>query len=260
MSQVSVTPYLCGTMKKFVFLLALAGLSACQPKGYHVASRTASLTIIDSAAAPADSSVARFLTPYRQKLNSTMNEVLTRSTGRIEKKPIDGPLNELLTDALLQQATQRYGKPLDASHLNYGGIRNNLPAGDITTGSIFEVMPFDNQLVVLTLAGTMLKQLLDHFAKGDKLVIGGLRAKTHNGEVQDVTFTNGRTLQPSETYTIAISDYVADGGDSANFLKDAVKRENINYLIRDALIDYFRQQGKTGQPLKPVSDGRITPQ
>jgi len=244
-------------MKKIVFLLALAGLWACQPGGYHVASRTASLTIIDSAAAPADSSVARFLTPYRQKMNSTMNEVLTRSTGRIEKKPIDGPLNELLTDALLQQAAQRYGKPLDVSHLNYGGIRNNLPAGDITTGSIFEVMPFDNQLVVLTMTGDMLKQLLDHFAKGDKLVVGGLRAKIRNGQVQDVTFTNGRTLQPNETYTVALSDYVADGGDNAVFLKDAVKRENINYLIRDALIDYFRQQGKTGQPIKPVSDGRI---
>jgi len=99
--------------------------------------------------------------------------------------------------------------------------------------------------------------LLDHFAKGDKLVVGGLRAKIRNGQVQDVTFTNGRTLQPNETYTVALSDYVADGGDNAVFLKDAVKRENINYLIRDALIDYFRQQGKTGQPIKPVSDGRI---
>ena len=222
-----------------------------------MASRTASLTTIDSVAAPADSSVARFLTPYRQKLNSTMNEVLTRSTAQIEKKPLDGPLNDLLTDALLQQAAQRYGKPLDASHLNYGGIRNNLPAGNITTGSIFEVMPFDNQLVILTLSGDMLKQLLNHFAKGDKLVIGGLRAKVHNGEVQNVTFTNGRTLQPTETYTVAMSDYIADGGDNASFLKGAVKRENINYLIRDALIDYLRQQGKTGQPLTPVSDGRI---
>ena len=245
-------------MKKLVFLLALAGLSACQPKGYHVASRQASLTTIDSAAAPADGSVATFLTPYRQKMNKTMNEVLTRSTAQIEKKPVDGPLNDLLTDALLQQAAQRYGKPVDASHLNYGGIRNNLPAGNITTGSVFEVMPFDNQLVVLTLTGTMLKQLLDHFAKGDKLVVGGLRANVHDGEVQDITFANGRTWQPNETYTVAMSDYVADGGDNASFLKDAVKRENINYLIRDALIDYFRQQGKTGQPLSPVSDGRIS--
>lgn len=243
-------------MKKHLLLLALVGLSSCQ-SGYHLTNRTANRIGVDSVAAPADSSLANFLQPYRQGLDKTMNEVLTHSTGRIEKGQPDGPLNDLLTDALLQQASQRYGKPIDCSHLNFGGIRNNLPEGDITTGSVFEVMPFDNALVVLTLKGDMLQQLLDHFAKGSKLVVGGLRAKLHDGQAQSVQFTNGRTLQPSETYTIAMSDYIADGGDNAVFLANAIKRENINYLIRDALIDYFRQQGKSGQPIKPLSDGRI---
>ena len=244
-------------MKKYLLFVALAGFSACNP-GYHLANRTANRIGVDSVTAVADSSVARFLEPYRQGLDKTMNEVLTRSTGRIEKGQPEGPLNDLLTDALLQQSAQRYGKPIDCSHLNFGGIRNNLPEGNITTGSVFEVMPFDNQLVILTVKGDMLQQLLNHFAKSDKLVVGGLRAKIHEGQVQSVTFTNGRTLQPTETYTVAMSDYIADGGDNANFLKNAVKRETLNYLIRDALIDYFRQQGKSGQPINPVSDGRIS--
>lgn len=242
---------------RLLLLLVVVGVTACN-SGYHLTNQTASRIGIDSVVAPADSSVARFLTPYRQGLDKTMNEVLTRSTARIEKGQPDGPLNDLLTDALLQQATQRYGKPIDCSHLNFGGIRSNLPQGNITTGSIFEVMPFDNQLVVLTVTGDMLRQMLDHFASGNKLVVGGLRAKLREGKAQSVTFTNGRTLQPGETYTIALSDYVADGGDNAVFLKNAVKRENINYLIRDALIDYFRQQGKSGQPITPTSDGRIS--
>ncbi|GAB3563802.1 5'-nucleotidase [Spirosoma luteolum] len=245
-------------MKTYIYGLALLTLAACQPGGYHLTNRTATRIGVDSLAAPADSGVARFLTPYRQGLERTMNEVLTRTTGRIEKGQPDGPLNDLLTDALLAQASQRYGKAIDCSHLNYGGIRNNLPEGPITTGSIFEVMPFDNQLVVMTLKGTMLQQLLDHFANGNKLVVGGLRAKIQDGHATAVQFTNGRTLQPDQTYTVALSDYIADGGDNANFLKNAVRRENINYLIRDALIDYFRQQGKSGQPINPVSDGRIS--
>lgn len=246
-------------MKKHVLplLIAFVGVAACQ-SGYHLTNRTASRIGVDSVVAPADSRVARFLTPYRQGLDKTMNEVLTRSTGRIEKGQPDGPLNDLLTDALLQQATQRYGKPIDCSHLNFGGIRNNLPEGNITTGSIFEVMPFDNQLVVLTVTGDMLQQMLNHFANGNKLVVGGLRAKLRDSKAQSVMFTNGRTLQPGETYTIVTSDYVADGGDNAGFLKNPVKRESLNYLMRDALIDYFRQQGKSGQPLTPTSDGRIS--
>ncbi|WP_018620961.1 5'-nucleotidase C-terminal domain-containing protein [Spirosoma luteum] len=244
-------------MKNYLLLVALAGLSACH-SGYHLANRTANRIGVDSLTATADTSVANFLQPYRQGLDRTMNEVLTRTTGRIEKGQPDGPLNDLLTDALLQQASLRYGKPVDFSHLNFGGIRNNLPEGNITTGSIFEVMPFDNQLVVLTLTGDMVYQLLNHFSAGNKLVVGGLRTKIHEGKVQSVTFTNGRTLQPNETYVVAMSDYIADGGDNADFLKNAIRRENINYLIRDALIDYFRQQGKSGQPITPVSDGRIS--
>ncbi|GAB2524944.1 5'-nucleotidase C-terminal domain-containing protein [Spirosoma aerophilum] len=244
-------------MKKHLLLLALAALSACNP-GYHLANRTANRIGVDSLSASADASVASFLTPYRQGLEKTMNEVLTRSTGSIDKGQPEAPLNDLLTDALLKQAIERYGKPIDCSHLNYGGIRSNLPAGAITTGSIFEVMPFDNQLIVLTVKGDMLLTMLNHFAKGNKLVIGGLRAKIHNEQVQSVTFTNGRTLQPNETYTIVMSDYVANGGDDAGFLKNPIKSENINYLMRDALIDYFRAQGKTGQPINPTSDGRIS--
>lgn len=245
-------------MKKFIVWLVLASVWACTPSGYHLTNRTANRIGVDSAAASADTSVANFLLPYRQGIDRTMNEVLTTSTAPIEKGQPDGPLNDLLTDALLQQATQRYGKPIDCSHLNYGGIRDNLPKGNITMGSVFGVMPFENQLVVLTLTGDMLLQLLNHFAKDNKLVVGGLRAKVHDGQVQTVTFTNGRTLQPNETYTIAMSDYIANGGDNASFLQNPVKREDINYLIRDALIEYFRQQGKTGQPLTPVSDGRIS--
>ncbi len=245
-------------MKKYVCLLVLVVLAACQPKGYQLVNRTAQRIGVDSLTASADSSVVRFLQPYREGLNRSMNEVLTHATARIEKGQPDAALNDLLSDALLQQARLRYGKPIDMSHLNYGGIRNNLPEGNITTGSIFEVMPFDNQLVVLTLRGDMLQQLLDHFANGDKLVVGGIRAKVHNGHAHDVVFGNGRTLQPAELYTVAMSDYIADGGDNAGFLKNAVKRETLTYLIRDALLDYFRQQGKTGQPIKPISDGRIS--
>ncbi|WP_461090022.1 5'-nucleotidase C-terminal domain-containing protein [Spirosoma gilvum] len=244
-------------MKKSLLILTLALLTACK-SGYHLTNRTANRIGVDSLAAASDPAVNSFLQPYRQKLDQTMNEVLATSMAPIEKKLPEGPLNDILTDALLQQASQRYGKPIDCSHLNYGGIRDNLPKGAITTGSIFGVMPFDNQLVVLTLTGDMLRQFLNHFAGAHGLVMGGVQVKIHDKQVQSVTFANGRTLQPNETYTVAMSDYVANGGDNADFLKNAVKREDINYLIRDALIDYFRQRGKSGQPITPTTDGRIS--
>ncbi len=244
-------------MKKLLLWLALIGLSACQTS-HHLTNRTATRIGVDSVAAPADSSVARFLKPYQQGLGQTMNEVLVRLPQALDKRAPESALDDLLADALLQQASKRYGKPIDVSHLNYGGIRNGLPAGNITTGNVFEVMPFDNQLVVLTMTGTQLQQFLNHFAAhDDALVVGGIRAILHDKAVRQVTLTNGRSFQPDQTYTVAMSDYVADGGGGANFLKAIKQRDNVNYLIRDALIEYMREQGKTGQPFNPQADGRI---
>ncbi len=239
------------------FLLSLVGLSACQPT-YHFAGQQTSRLPVDSTMAQADAATNQFLQPYRQRMDATMNEVLTRSTVRLDKNQPESALGDILTDALLQQAQQRYGKPIDVAHINFGGIRNGLPQGNITAGNIFEVMPFDNTLLVMTLTGTQLQQFLNHFAEEGPVVSGVRMTVKGRKEVKVLGFVNGRTFQPDQTYTLAVSDYVANGGSGADFLKAIPARQNINYLMRDALLDYFRQQGKTNQPLPTQPDGRIT--
>lgn len=238
-------------------LLFTALLTSCQT-GYHLTGQQTNRLAVDAAVAT-DSSTVRWLTPYRQGLDRSMNETLATLAERLEKKAPESALDDLLADALLVQAAQRYGKPIDVSHLNYGGIRNGLPGGALTTGNIFEVMPFDNQLVVLTMTGEELMRFLNHFAAhDDALVVGGIRVREHDRKITSATLTNGRPIVPTETYTVAMSDYVANGGGGADFLKTITRRDNVNYLIRDALIDYFRAQGKGGKTLNPQIDGRIT--
>lgn len=241
---------------RFLSALLLTGLFACQ--SIHVVTKQAYTRIgVDSTARP-DNSLVALLSPYKQGLDKSMNEVLFQLPERLEKRKPECALNNLLCDALLSQAADRYGKPVDVSHLNFGGVRNGLPKGNVTTGNIFEVMPFDNQLIVMTMTGEMLTQFLNHFANDEALLVSGISVKLHDNKVQSVTFANGRTLQPAETYTVALSDYIANGGSGAGFLKNAVKRQNLdNYLIRDALIDYFRKQGKGGQPITLQPNGRI---
>ena len=228
----------------FLPALLLTGLlTACQSS--HVVTKQAYTRIgVDSTARP-DNSLVQLLAPYKQGLDKSMNEVLFQLPERLEKRKPECALNNLLCDALLSQAMDRYGKPIDVSHLNFGGVRNGLPKGNVTTGDIFEVMPFDNQLIVMTMTGEMLMQFLNHFAGDEALLVSGISVKLHDNKVQSVTFANGRALQPADTYTVALSDYIANGGSGAGFLKSAVKRQNLdNYLIRDALIDYFQEAGQ----------------
>ncbi|MBO0937921.1 5'-nucleotidase C-terminal domain-containing protein [Fibrella sp. HMF5335] len=244
-------------MKKLTLFGLLLAATACQ-RSFYVARQQSSRLSVDATVA-ADSSTLRWLAPYKQQLDATMNAPLVTITERLEKNTPESALDDLLADALLAQAGKKYGKTIDVSHLNYGGIRNGLPAGSVTTGNLFEVMPFDNQLVVLTLTGAQLMQFLNHFAANDNaLVVGGVRVRVHDKAVTSATLTNGRTIVPDQSYTVAMSDYVANGGGGADFLKTVGGRDNVNYLIRDALIDYFREQGKAGKPLTPQADGRIT--
>jgi 2',3'-cyclic-nucleotide 2'-phosphodiesterase (5'-nucleotidase family) len=245
------------------FLIPVLALltTACQT-GYRLTDQAYKRVQVDSLAAPADSGMTRFLKPYKQKLDQTMNEVLVQSAVPLDRSKPECALNNMLTDAMLQYAQQKLGQPADCSHLNYGGIRTGLPKGPIRIGSIYEVMPFDNQLVMLTLKGSMLRQFFEFFVGSEadekSLVVGGVRVVIKDNVLTSITFTNGKTFDPNQTYTVLMSDYVADRGGGTAFLKDAVARKNFNIPIRDVFIDYFRQLGKPGQPINPTTDGRIT--
>jgi 2',3'-cyclic-nucleotide 2'-phosphodiesterase (5'-nucleotidase family) len=246
----------------FRFLPLLVVLTTACQTGYHLTDQGYKRIVIDSLAAPADSRMARFLQPYKQQMDQTMNEVLVVSAGPLNRSKPECALNNMLTDAMLQYAQQKLGQPADCSHLNYGGIRTGLPKGPIRIGSIYEVMPFDNQLVMLTLKGSMLREFFEFFVGSEidekSLVVGGVRVVIKNNILTDIAFTNGKKFDPNQNYTVLMSDYVADRGGGTAFLKDAVARKNFNIPIRDVFIEYFRQLGKSGQPLNPTTDGRIS--
>jgi 2',3'-cyclic-nucleotide 2'-phosphodiesterase (5'-nucleotidase family) len=248
---------------KRIFIIPILALltTACQT-GYHLTNQAYNRVQVDSLAAPADTGMARFLQPYKQRLDQTMNEVLVQTTAPLDRSKPECALNNMLTDAMLQYAKDKLGQPADCSHLNYGGIRTGLPKGTIRIGNIYEVMPFDNQLVMLTLKGSMLRQFFEFFVGSEidekSLVVGGVRVVIKDNVLTSITFTNGKTFDPNQNYTVLMSDYVADRGGGTAFLKDAVARKNFNIPIRDVFIDYFRQLGKTGQPITPTTDGRIS--
>ncbi|MFN8316800.1 MAG: 5'-nucleotidase [Chitinophagales bacterium] len=105
--------------------------------------------------------------------------------------------------------------------INLGGIRQpQLPAGNVTLGNIFELMPFDNMIVLLVLDGKTTKQFLDIMAASGGLPISGVRYTISNETATAISF-NGVPFDENKTYTLAISDYLANGGDKLDFLKNS---------------------------------------
>jgi len=192
--------------------------------------------------AKVDSSLVSLMMPYHDSIHKVMNANLGTAVKTLHKKQPEGTLGNFMVDAMLHMARQKFGVPVDVAVMNYGGIRlPELQKGPVSRSRIFELMPFDNLLVIQKLNGKALQQFFDLIAEHGGWPIAGATMQIRDKKAVNVLI-GGEPLQDLRMYTVANSNYIAEGGDDAYMLKNT-PYVNINYLIRDAIIDYIRQKG-----------------
>lgn len=237
-----------------LFSLLFLGLSACSPK-LQLTEKGGSQYAI-STDLPGDSAITAFLQPYRASIDSQMNTVIAVAERNIERKKPEGLLNNLVTDAMVQIAKHN-NVAFDFAHTNYEGLRNPLPAGPIKTFKIFELMPFENYLVVVKLDGKGTQELFDYMAALGGDPVSGATFKIKDKKAVDIRIGD-KPFDPSKTYTVLTSDYLANGGDRATFYTNALQRKDLDIKLRDAILQYLKQETKAGKTINPQIDGRIT--
>jgi 2',3'-cyclic-nucleotide 2'-phosphodiesterase/3'-nucleotidase/5'-nucleotidase len=150
----------------------------------------------------------------------------------------------------------------DIAFTNSGGLRADLPAGPITKGAVYEVIPFDNTLVQVKLTGAQVRGLLeDGLAYGRVSPQSGLRyrydlSRPEGGRLLRVTLADGSPLDEARTYTVAVNNFMASGGDNYDTLARAGGQVDTGTLVRDALERHLVARTKDG-PLDMKADGRI---
>lgn len=204
-----------------------------------------------------DTTFSAFLRPYADSVNSKMNEVIGFIETSLEKQQPEGTLGNIMADALLFQARAKFGVPVDVAMMNTGGVRlNQLPGGPLTKGKVYELMPFDNLLVVQQLTGGELQVLLNHVANRGGWPIAGASFIIKDKKATQV-FINGVPLENGKNYLVANTDYIVNGGDNVEILK-TIQQTNKGYLIRDALIEYFSSFKNKGESIRSKIENRIT--
>lgn len=241
-------------MKKIFIGFSLL-LAACSGKMYQPASLVYNDYRITQNT-PKDSGLSQMLKVYADSVNSTMNGIIGTVAQPLTKAQPEGALGNFMTDAMLTMARKNFKQPVDAAFVNYGGIRlSQLPAGPVTTGKIFELMPFDNIMVLLPLKGDTLQSFLNHVANRGGWPVTGITYTIQNNAATNVLI-EGKPINAASTYHIAISDYVANGGDDCTMLKSA-PQINTGYVLRDALLQYVKLQTAQGKPIDAKVEGRI---
>ena len=205
---------------------------------------------------PSDPEVEAVIAPYAAQLRATMDEVVATAAFEITKGGIESPLGNLCADAMLAEANRVLaedgGAPADFAVGNAGGLRVPLPAGPITVGKVYELMPFENFLVVQAHTAAQIDSLAQQLARAGGEPIAGLSFVLADDRAQEVR-VGGAPLDPARTYRVATHNYLAYGGGDMPALWEPEARTELPLTLRDAFLDYFRRLGT----LDPQLDGRI---
>ena len=208
----------------------------------------------------ADAEIEAFIKPFREHIQKDLDSTLAYAMDTYSKS--DGHLNtaigNFMADAIYDESNpvfkSRTGHDIDMVLLNYGGIRSIISKGNISTRTAFEIMPFENSIVIVALKGSQIDSMVTYLATRKtahpiskmKLVID----KDFN--VAEVTI-NGKKINANETYYVATNDYLYTNGDNMRFFRPNEGTTILNYKVRNALIDHFKKV----DTINPVIDDRF---
>ena len=248
------------TYAKYLMVAALAGgflFTSCRTARettaqYEVTKVEGSMITIDSVwDTHPNAKAAEILKPYKEKVDAMMYEVIGTSAMKMDKGGPESLLSNLVAGVLQQAA--------DMGLVNMGGLRNILPEGDITVGDVFEILPFENSLCVLTMKGTDLRRLFEAIASLHGEGVSGIRLEiTKDGKLLNA-FVGEKPLKDDQLYTVATIDYLADGNGRMDAFLQAEKRVcPEDATLRGLFLDYVRKQTAEGKAITSKLDGRIT--
>ena len=242
--------------KPLIILIALSVIPFCScthnPK--QIVSAQETLISIDSTAdAIQDTAYLRLLEPKKDSLNKMLDVVIGHAREDMRVHQPECTMLNWATDALYEMARQVYSGQVDFAITNIGGIRCNWQAGDITLRHVYELMPFDNRLVILSMQGSDITELCNIFAmQGGQGVSRQLRMEIADGKVRNIRL-NGKKIVPEAVYYVATSDYLSTGADHFTPLTKAIDKTDTHRKIRDLYIEYIKQNPE----VKSTTDGRM---
>lgn len=178
-------------------------------------------------------------------------------------------LGNLIGDAMLEKAAKFGGADI-LIHTG-GGIRNSIPAGNITLAQVLDVMPYGNTVVTLELTGAEIKEALENgVSKYPELDgrfphVAGMKFSFNpnlpvGSRVVDIQVKKGEgyvAIDPKATYSVATNNFLADGGDFYTVFKTAKDEGRIKELF---FVDYelFNEYLAAHKPVNPQVEGRVT--
>lgn len=246
------------SQKSLFWLVPLLFFSCKQPN--IAVSQVTGKEINIKSSIPADDSIQAFIAPYKKHIAQEMDSVLAFAPESLDKTngELNSAIGNMMADAVMELANpvfkNRSGNSIDVVLLNYGGIRSSVSKGPITTRTAYELMPFENEVVVATLSGKAINDMISYLAEAHVAhPISGMQLILNQDNSVKKILIQGEPLEENKIYYVATNDYLYNGGDEMYFFSQAQNVMNLDYKIRNILIDYFKKKDS----ISPVIDNRF---
>ena len=245
--------------KLFVIFLTLLFVVSCSKQNYNV-TKIAGKRIPITEKENQIPEIEKFIKPYREHINKDLDSILAYCPVTLDKTgKWQSTIGNLMADVSLMRGNlvfeARESKKIDICLLNSGGIRSILPKGNITARNAFEIMPFENSMVVIALKGEQINEMVDFLISDKKShPLAGITFTIDKNNHSKNILVQGKPLQKETIYYVGTNDYLSDGGDNMNFFKKALQKYDLDYKLRNILIDYFKQV----DTIPVITDVRIT--
>lgn len=242
----------------FYLLISLVFIYSCQKENKQLTKIVAKNITVDSTLQSLGviDSVVKI---YSKDLTKEMEKVLSYTSKDLVKTDgvMESTLGNLMADLCYEIANPIYiektQQSIDFAMFNYGGIRAGIPKGEVTVENAFELMPFDNELVVAELKGEKVVELINYFIKNKKAHPISKQVELLIGKQGYTLKVNQKPFDKSKTYSVLTSDYLQSGGDKMIFFKNPKELTNLHVKIRDVILMHFRRN----DTLKSVIDNRV---
>lgn len=202
-----------------------------------------------------DPAVAAVVLRHQESVGRAYDAVIATAAAALwRNREGESALGDWMTDCL------REWSHADIAVQNGGGIRADMAAGPVTLREIFDIMPFDNRVVHLTMDGRLVYQMLDHGVKrGGKIMqVSGAHFSYNRdgaeGKRLSSILIGGKPLREEGFYKVSTLDFLVQGGDGYSAFNRAQKKEFTAVLMRDVLGECARRQAL----IQPPPEGRMS--
>jgi 2',3'-cyclic-nucleotide 2'-phosphodiesterase (5'-nucleotidase family) len=231
--------------RKLGAVIIIVFLYSCSPQHWHIKDVKWENHRIGSQSE--DSAALLTILPYRLVLDSQMNHVIGNNQRKLLKAKPEGNLGNWMADAMREEASAYVQRIVDVGVVNYGGIRiSEIPVGAITVGKIYELMPFENEVVVVEVLGSQMLEIANLLCGSGGFPVSGLSVVAKNNNLIKAEINN-REIHPEQVYLLATTDYVFEGGDNFKILNN----NKVTYTgkkYRDALIQNVSRKVQLNYP------------